>query len=200
MTTKWLGMGYESLSPCMVISNWLANASIVTCQEMLVDHGCRLPFELFWPGVDPAPVRVVPINVNTVQFPIPKASRVFRLGHAVGEAIESFERDVRVAVMATGGLSHQLEGKRAGFINKSFDLAFLDSLVTNPEWATRFTSLELVEQAGTQGVELLMWLAMRAAIGIASPTVRKVHCHYHIPISIHCRTYLMKGVTLATRS
>lgn len=160
-----------------------AEFDIVTCQEMLVDHGCRLPFELFWPKADPVPVRIVPININTVQFPIPKARRVFALGRAVGEAIQTFAGDRRVAVMATGGLSHQLEGKRAGFINKEFDLEFLDSLETNPEWATRFTSLELVEKAGTQGVELLMWLAMRAALGTASPIVRKVHGNYHIPIS-----------------
>ena len=89
----------------------------------------------------------------------------------------------RVAVMATGGLSHQLDGERAGFINKPFDLQFLDSMETNPEWATQFTDLELVEKAGTQGVELLMWLAMRAALTAAGSGVRKVHSNYHIPIS-----------------
>ncbi len=156
---------------------------IVTCQEMLVDHACTLPFKLFWPDADPAPVSIVPININTVQFPLPKALRVYRLGRAVGEAIRSWDSDARVVVMATGGLSHQLEGKRAGFINREFDLAFLDSLESNPGWATQFTSLELVEMAGTQGVELLMWLAMRAALGPASPSVRKVHSNYHIPIS-----------------
>jgi protocatechuate 4,5-dioxygenase beta chain len=88
-----------------------------------------------------------------------------------------------VAVMATGGLSHQLDGERAGFINKQFDLQFLDSMETNPEWATQFSDLELVEKAGTQGVELLMWLAMRAALTVSASGVRKVHSNYHIPIS-----------------
>jgi protocatechuate 4,5-dioxygenase beta chain len=156
---------------------------IVTCQEMLVDHACTLPFKLFWPEHEVAPVQIVPISINTVQFPLPTAKRVYKLGKAVGEAIQSWDSNKRVAVMATGGLSHQLDGERAGFINKQFDLQFLDSMETNPEWATQFSDLELVEKAGTQGVELLMWLAMRAALTVAGSGVRKVHSNYHIPIS-----------------
>jgi protocatechuate 4,5-dioxygenase beta chain len=156
---------------------------IVTCQEMLVDHACSLPFKLFWPNDEVAPVQIVPININTVQFPLPTARRVYKLGQAVGEAIAFWDSDQRVAVMATGGLSHQLEGGRAGFINKQFDLQFLASMETNPEWVTQFSDLELVEKAGTQGVELLMWLAMRAALTVAGSGVRKVHSNYHIPIS-----------------
>ena len=87
-------------------------------------------------------------------------------------------------MIASGGLSHQLEGERAGFINKAFDLQFIDSLESNPEWATQYSILELVEKTGTQGVELLAWLAMRAALGAAGgPSVRRVHSNYHIPIS-----------------
>jgi len=156
---------------------------IVTCQEMLVDHACTLPLKLFWPDDAVAPVQIVPIDINTVQFPLPTARRVYRLGKAVGEAIQSWNSDARVAVMATGGLSHQLEGERAGFINKAFDLQFLESMETNPEWATQFSDLQLVEKAGTQGVELLMWLAMRAALTAGGAGVRKVHSNYHIPIS-----------------
>ena len=156
---------------------------IVTCQEMLVDHACTLPLKLFWPHDEVAPVKIVPININTVQFPLPSARRVYKLGQAVGEAIQSWDSDLRVAVMATGGLSHQLEGERAGFINKPFDLQFMESMVSNPEWATQFSDVELVEKAGTQGVELLMWLAMRGALTTAGAGVRKVHSNYHIPIS-----------------
>jgi protocatechuate 4,5-dioxygenase beta chain len=156
---------------------------IVSCQEMLVDHACTLPLKLFWPDDAVAPVQIVPIHINTVQFPLPTARRVYKLGKAVGEAIRSWPSDQRVAVMATGGLSHQLEGERAGFINKAFDLQFLESMETNPEWATQFSDLELVEKAGTQGVELLMWLAMRASLTGAGAGVRKVHSNYHIPIS-----------------
>ena len=156
---------------------------IVTCQEMLIDHACSLPFKLFWPNDESAPVQIVPICINTVQFPLPSAKRVYKLGKAVGAAIQSWDSQQRVVVMGTGGLSHQLEGERAGFINKAFDLQFLDSMETNPEWVTQFSDLELVEKAGTQGVELLNWLGMRAALSVAGAGVKKVHSNYHIPIS-----------------
>ncbi|MDE3232015.1 MAG: protocatechuate 3,4-dioxygenase [Pseudomonadota bacterium] len=155
---------------------------VTTCQEMLVDHACTLPLKLFWPE-GPCPVQVVPICINTVQFPLPSAKRVYALGKAVGEAIGQWPSDQKVVVVASGGLSHQLDGERAGFINKAFDLEFMDSLVSNPEWATQFNTLDLVEKTGTQGVELLMWLAMRAALSSASGRVLEVHRNYHIPIS-----------------
>ena len=156
---------------------------ITTCQEMLVDHACTLPLKLFWPEGD-CPVTLVPVCINTVQFPLPNARRVYALGRAVGEAIATWNSDKKVAVVASGGLSHQLEGERAGFINKAFDLQFLQSLESNPEWATQFTIAELVERAGTQGIELLAWLAMRAALTVGPGSgVRKVHSNYHIPIS-----------------
>lgn len=155
---------------------------IVTCQEMLVDHAFTLPLKLFWPD-EVCPVLTVPICINTVQFPLPSAKRVYALGQAVGRAIQSWRSDLKVVVMGTGGLSHQLDGERAGFINKDFDLKFLESLQTNPEWATQYSIHELVEKTGTQGVELLMWLAMRGALSTAGSGVRKVHSNYHIPIS-----------------
>ena len=155
---------------------------IVSCQEMLVDHAFTLPLKLFWPD-EVCPVLTVPVCINTVQFPLPSAKRVYALGKAVGEAIQSWDSDLKVVVMGTGGLSHQLDGERAGFINKAFDLQFLESLRSNPEWATQFSIHELVEKTGTQGVELLMWLAMRGALSTAGSSLRQVHCNYHIPIS-----------------
>lgn len=151
---------------------------ITTCQEMLVDHAFTIPLKLFWPGS--CPVLTVPVCINTVQFPMPSAKRCFALGQAVGDAIRSWDSDKRVVVVGTGGLSHQLDGERAGFINKPFDLKFMDSLIEDPEWATRYSIHELVEKTGTQGVELVMWLATRAAV---RGRVRKVHANYHIPIS-----------------
>ncbi|MBO9650521.1 MAG: protocatechuate 3,4-dioxygenase [Variovorax sp.] len=157
---------------------------IVSCQEMLVDHACTLPLKLLWPQAgNDWPVRIVPVCINTVQFPLPKASRAYALGKAVGEAVAAWGSDQRVLMVASGGLSHQLDGARAGHINKGFDLQFMDSLLTNPEWATQFSIHDLVEKAGTQGVELLMWLAMRGSLTAAGPSVRKVHSNYHIPIS-----------------
>lgn len=163
------------------IINHLVDAEfdITTCQEMLVDHAFTLPMALLWP--DQAwPVKVVPVCINTVQFPLPSARRCFALGEQIGRAVRQWNSDARVMFLGTGGLSHQLEGERAGFINKPFDIRFMDSLTADPTWATQFSSAQLVEQAGTQGIELLMWLATRAALG---ESAREVHRNYHIPIS-----------------
>ncbi|WP_088281343.1 class III extradiol dioxygenase family protein [Ideonella sp. A 288] len=152
---------------------------LTTCQEMTVDHAFTLPMALLWP--DQAwPVKVVPVCINTVQAPLPSAKRCHRLGEAIGRAVSRWAGDEKVLVLGTGGLSHQLDGERAGFINKDFDLKFMDSMVSDPTWATQFDTYQLVEQAGTQGVELLMWLATRGALG---PSVRALHSNYHIPIS-----------------
>jgi protocatechuate 4,5-dioxygenase, beta chain len=153
---------------------------ITTCQEMLVDHAFTIPLALLWPGADSRPVRTVPIAINTVQHPLPSPARCFKLGQAVGRAIESYERDLSVLVLGTGGLSHQLDGKRAGFINKDFDHLCLDKLVSDPAALTRYSTHKIVEEAGTQGVELLNWIAMRGAL---TGRVAKVHGNYHIPIS-----------------
>jgi protocatechuate 4,5-dioxygenase beta chain len=152
---------------------------VTTCQEMVVDHAFTLPMALLWPD-QKWPVRVVPVCINTVQFPLPSATRCYKLGEAIGRAVRSWDSDARVLVLGTGGLSHQLDGQRAGFINKDFDLQFIESLVRDPKWATRHSIHELVRLTGTQGVELLMWLTARAALG---DSVRQVHTAYHIPIS-----------------
>jgi len=153
---------------------------VTTCQEMRVDHAFTLPLKLLWPDDEVCPVRTVPVCINTVQFPLPSAARCFRLGQAVGDAIRAWDSDARVLVVGTGGLSHQLDGERAGFINRDFDRAFMASLIDDPKWATQYSIEDLVELTGTQGVELLMWLAARAALGDAA---RQVHANYHIPIS-----------------
>ena len=153
---------------------------LTTCQEMVVDHAFTLPLELLWPDRHPCPVRTVPVCINTVQHPLPTAARCFKLGQAIGRAVESWDADARVVVIGTGGLSHQLDGQRAGFINKKFDLLFLEKLIADPLWVTRYSILDLVELTGTQGVELLNWLAARGAL---LGEVQKVHANYHIPIS-----------------
>jgi len=152
---------------------------ITTCQEMLVDHAFTIPLKLFWPQ-SPCPIPAVPVCINTVQFPLPSAKRCYAFGQAIGDAIRSWDSEKKVVVIGTGGLSHQLDGERAGFINKDFDLKFMDSMINDPAWATQFSIHELVEKTGTQGVELLMWLAARAAV---PGTLQKIHSNYHIPIS-----------------
>ena len=152
---------------------------VAMCQEMLVDHAFAIPLSLLWPGAA-RPVRTIPVAINTVQHPLPSPARCFKLGQAIGRAIKAYDEDVNVLVLGTGGLSHQLDGTRAGFINKPFDLMSLDKLANDPKALTAITSLELIEMAGSQGVELLNWIAMRGALG---DQVNEVHRNYHIPIS-----------------
>jgi len=164
-----------------LINSLVADEFDVTmCQEMLVDHAFTIPLALLWPEPDSRPVRTVPIAINTVQHPLPSPARCLKLGRSVGRAIASFDRDIKVLILGTGGLSHQLDGARAGFINKDFDLMCLDKLANDPDALARYSSLQIVEAAGSQGVELLNWIAMRGAL---TGEVAKVHSNYHIPIS-----------------
>jgi protocatechuate 4,5-dioxygenase beta chain len=153
---------------------------ITMCQDMLVDHAVTIPMALMWPGGGSCPVKIVPISINTVQHPLPSVSRCLKLGRSIGRAIESYEKDLRVMIVGTGGLSHQLDGERAGFINKAFDQLCMDKIVSDPDALTRYTIPQLVEQAGAQGVELLNWVAMRGAL---IGRVSELHRNYHIPIS-----------------
>jgi protocatechuate 4,5-dioxygenase beta chain len=172
--------GNEDLSWHLVESLIAQSFDLVTCQEMLVDHALTLPMTLLWPDQQ-WPVTVVPICLNTVLFPLPSARRCWQLGEAVGRAIAQWDTDARVLVLGSGGLSHQLEGERAGHINTAFDQRFLDSLVADPAWATSMSVNDLVREVGTQGIELLNWLAARATLG-AGPA-QELHRTYHVPIS-----------------
>jgi len=152
---------------------------ITTCQEMLIDHAVTIPMALMWPG-EKWPVRIVPVAINTVQHPLPSLMRCLKLGRSIGRALESYERKLRVMVVGTGGLSHQLDGKRAGFINKEFDQFCLDKIVNEPEALTRYSIRDWIEQSGAQGVEFLNWMAMRGAL---TGRVTQAHRNYHILIS-----------------
>jgi protocatechuate 4,5-dioxygenase beta chain len=171
--------GDPNLSWHIIESVMADEFDVTTCQEMLVDHAFTVPLMLLWPGRDRA-VRTVPVALNTIQHPLPSPMRCFKLGRAIGRAIESYPDDVRVVVIGTGGLSHQLDGERAGFINKEFDLLCREKIVNDPLDLASYTIHDLVRLAGTQGVELISWLVMRGAL--AEP-VRKVHSHYHVPVS-----------------
>ena len=122
----------------------------------------------------------MPFAINTVQHPLPSLMRCLKLGRSIGRALESYERKLRVMVVGTGGLSHQLDGKLAGFINKEFDQFCLDKIVNEPEALTRYSIRDWVEQSGAQGVEFLNWMAMRGAL---TGRVTQAHRNYHIPIS-----------------
>jgi protocatechuate 4,5-dioxygenase beta chain len=153
---------------------------LTTCQEMLVDHAFTVPLKLLWPGSRPCPVITVPVAVNTIQHPLPTPARCLKFGRALGRAIASYPQDLKVVMLGTGGLSHQLEGTRAGFINRGFDEMCMAAMVDEPEALAHYSIRQLVEAAGTQGVEVLNWLVARAAL---TGRVEKIHSNYHIPIS-----------------
>ena len=153
---------------------------LTTCQEMTVDHGFAVPMQLMWPERTAWPVRTVPIHVNTVQHPLPTPARCYKFGQALGRAVASWPGKEKVVVLGTGGLSHQLDGERAGFINKPFDLFCMDKIVDEPALLAQYSIADIVELAGTQGPELVHWLMMRGALG---EQVKKLHGNYHVPIS-----------------
>jgi len=153
---------------------------LATCQEMLVDHGFIVPMALMWRHLPEWPVKGIPFAVNTVQHPIPSAQRCFMLGKALRKAIESYPEDLKVVVFGTGGMSHQLQGERAGHIDVEYDLQCMESVINDPEWLASQSTSSIIERAGTEGVEVIMWLVMRGAL---HPNVKVVHKHYHVPVS-----------------
>ena len=147
---------------------------------MDVDHGLTVPMSLLFGQPERWPVRVIPLAVNVVLFPPPSGRRCFELGKAIRKAVETFDADLNVQVWGTGGMSHQLQGPRAGLINKEWDNRWLDGLIDDPEEVARIPHIEYLREAGSEGMELVMWLIMRGAL---DPKVRTVHRFYHVPAS-----------------
>lgn len=148
--------------------------------HMDVDHGLTVPLSLVYGQPAAWPVKVIPLAVNVVQYPPPLGRRCLRLGQAIGRAVASYPEDLKVMIWGTGGMSHQLQGPRAGLINKAFDLRFMDLLEQDPEAAAAITHVEYLREAGSEGIELVMWLIMRGAL---DPKVREVRRFYHVPAS-----------------
>ncbi|MEX2453355.1 MAG: class III extradiol dioxygenase family protein [Rhodospirillaceae bacterium] len=153
---------------------------ITICQELAVEHGFMVPMHLCFDHADGWPVRVVPVAVNVIQHPLPTAARCWKLGKAIRRAVESYPDDLRVVILGTGGMSHQLHGARFGHLNTEFDNDFLDRLEADPEALTRLTHHDIMEAAGAEAVELIMWLTMRGAL---RDPVRRVHRSYYAPMT-----------------
>ena len=152
---------------------------LTLCQEIAVEHGFLVPMNLCFPhGEKGWPVRAIPLQVNVIQHPLPTARRCYKLGQAIRTAVASYPDDLRVIVLGTGGMSHQLQGKRFGHMNEKFDHWFLEQLESNPEGLAGITHLEIMEQAGAEAVELIMWLTMRGAA-----RGKRVHRHYYAPMT-----------------
>jgi protocatechuate 4,5-dioxygenase beta chain len=158
-----------------------AEFDLTVCQEMGVEHGFLVPMNLCFPHTSSGwPVKSVPLQVNVVQHPLPTARRCFKLGQALRQAVESYAGNLKVVVLGTGGMSHQLQGKRFGFMNEKFDQWFLDRLESDPESLAELSHHRIMEEAGAEAVELIMWLTMRGAL---SRKAKRVHRHYYAPMT-----------------
>jgi gallate dioxygenase len=143
-----------------------------------LDHGCFSPLSMLWPHEPQWPGRIVPLQVGVLQFPIPSALRCWKLGQSLRRAIESYPDDLKVALVATGGLSHQVHGERAGFNNTAWDERFLDLIEKDPMTLTRMTQADYARLGGMEGAEVIMWLIMRGAL---SANVKCLHRTYYLP-------------------
>ena len=153
---------------------------MTVCQEMQVDHGLLVPLPLLWSHEKEWDIKVVPLVVNVIQHPLPSAMRCFRLGQALRKAVESYPEDLRVVVIGTGGMSHQLHGERMGHMNAKWDNDFMDKLEFDPAQLAELSHTTIMEQAGAEAVELIMWLTMRGAM---SPEVTRIHRNYYAPMT-----------------
>ena len=148
--------------------------------EMDLDHGLTVPLSLMFGQPESWPCKIIPFAVNVVVYPVPNGQRCYKLGQAIRNAISSFDEDLNVQVWGTGGMSHQIQGKRAGLINKEWDKAFMDRLADRPDELAEIEHVEYIREAGAEGIELVMWLIMRGALG---KHARELHRHYHVPAS-----------------
>ncbi|MBB4302534.1 protocatechuate 4,5-dioxygenase beta chain [Rhodobium orientis] len=172
--------GHPELAWHIAQSVILDEFDITIVNDMEVDHGLTVPLSLAFGQPHAWPCAVIPLAVNVVQYPPPTGNRCLQFGKAIRKAIESFPHDMRVVVFGTGGMSHQLQAQRAGLINPEFDQRFLDLLVNDPDAAAAIPHVDYLRDAGSEGIELVMWLVMRGALG---DDVKELHRHYHVPAS-----------------
>ena len=177
--------GHPELASHIAQSVILQDFDLTIVNEMDVDHGLTVPLSLMCGQPTAWPCPVIPFAVNVVQYPVPRGPRCFQLGQAIRRALDEYDEDLNVQIWGTGGMTHQLQGPRAGLINKQWDSKFLDKLIDDPEAAATIPHIEYVREAGSEGIELVMWLSARGAMsdvaGGSKPTVR--HRFYHVPAS-----------------
>ncbi|ATZ11711.1 gallate dioxygenase [Erwinia amylovora] len=159
-------------------------------QDKPLDHGLFSPLSALIPYQDGWPMQVVPLAVGVLQFPIPTARRCYRLGQALKRAVESFPQDLKVAIVATGGMSHQVHGERCGYNNPQWDAQFIDLLVNDPQRLTELTLAEYATLGGLEGAEVIMWLIMRGAL---SANVQKLHQDYYLPSMTGIATLILEN-------
>ncbi len=173
-------IGHPDLAWHMAQSLILDEFDMTIVNNMEVDHGLTVPLTIMYDQPEQWPCPVVPLCVNVVQYPPPTGNRCYNLGKAIRRAVESFDKDMRVIIFGTGGMSHQLQAERAGLINEDFDNHFLDMIVNEPEKAAAIPHVEYLRESGSEGIEMVMWHVMRGAL---DEKVKEVHRHYHVPAS-----------------
>ncbi len=178
-------VGHPELASHIAQSVIQDDFDLTIVNRMDVDHGLTVPLSLMCGQPSAWPCPVIPFAVNVVQYPVPSGRRCFQLGKAIRRAVESFDADLSVQIWGTGGMSHQLQGPRAGLINKEWDNRFLDRLVSDPEALSLVPHIEYVREAGSEGIELVMWLIARGAMRdvAGGPAPRVLHRFYHVPAS-----------------
>jgi protocatechuate 4,5-dioxygenase, beta chain len=174
-------MGHPELAAHIAQSVIQDDFDLTIVNKMDVDHGLTVPLSLMCGQVPAWPCPVIPFAVNVVQYPVPSGRRCLNLGRAIRKAVESFDEPLKVQIWGTGGMSHQLQGPRAGLINRAFDQAFLDRLIAEPEAQAAMPHIDYVREAGSEGIELVMWLIARGAMSANTPKV--LHRFYHVPAS-----------------
>ena len=172
--------GHPELACHLAQSLILDEFDMTVINQMSVDHGLTVPLSLLFGQPTTWPVRVVPIMVNVIQYPPPTGERCFKLGQAIRRAVESFDQNLNVQVWGTGGMSHQLQGARAGLINQPFDNAFLENMSADVDSLRKIPHIEYLRETGSEGIELVMWLIMRGALG---DEVEELYRFYHVPAS-----------------
>ena len=172
--------GHADLAWHIAQSLILDEFDMTIINEMDVDHGLTVPLTMMFGKAEQWPCKVIPLAVNVVTYPPPSGNRCWALGEAIARAVESFPEDLNVQVWGTGGMSHQLQGPRAGLINKEWDNRFLDGLIGESEALRHIPHIDYLREAGSEGIELVMWLVMRGALGSA---VRRLESNYQVPIS-----------------
>jgi hypothetical protein len=178
-------IGHPELASHIAQSVIQQDFDLTLVNKMDVDHGLTVPLSLLF-GQPPAwPVRVIPFAVNVVLYPVPSGRRCFALGQAIRRAIESWDEPLKVQIWGTGGMSHQLQGPRAGLINREWDMRFMDRLIAEPAKLAEVPHIEYVREAGSEGIELVMWLIARGAMSdvAGGPPPRVAHRFYHVPAS-----------------
>lgn len=172
--------GHPDLAWHIAQSLILDEFDMTIINEMDVDHGLTVPLSMMFGAVAEWPTKVIPLAVNVVTYPPPSGNRCWALGEAIRRAVESFPEDLNVQVWGTGGMSHQLQGPRAGLINREWDNRFLDGLVGDSEHLRHIQHIEYLRETGSEGIEMVMWLIMRGALGARTYAL---HRHYHVPCS-----------------